>query len=392
MNMQPQQQARRAIRQAAELWIVRMQDTPDEDTRAGFVEWLCTSPVHVAEYLHAEAAWQAMADAAAAREDDIDALCAAAREQADDGRVVDFLATMDRRSDQAAPALQAQSRMPPQGKRRRALWAAAATVLIGVGAATAWLLQPVPGQVYTTAIGEIRRIPLEDGSVLELNTDSAVIVRFHEQRRDILLQRGEAFISVDHDSARPLRVIANGVGVRAVGTAFNVRRQAEGLQVTVTEGRVALREVVPAQTRLRQLLSGANEKPLAGTPQGRDELVAGQQLQLSLQSRQVVAAQLQPADTARWLGWRSRELEFDNERLDAVVAELNRYNRQKIVLEDAALAGRRISGGFDPSAPETLLRFLQMHGDVQVATGSKGELRVSRSAVAGAKSGKNNRQ
>lgn len=373
MNNPKEDPVVRAIRHAADAWVVRLQGEPDEAARTAFADWLCASPVHVAEYLRAEAAWLVLAECAATRTDDVEHLSESGGSE--NSRVIDFLAEMDRRSLDMAPR-EGDWRRERRPRRRRGAWSVA--LLAACAAiALAWLPQPLPGTAYATAIGEIRRIPLEDGSILELNTGSEVKVRFQRHRRDILLQRGEAFVSVAPDPDRPLRILAEGVGVRAVGTAFNVRRQDAGLHVTVTAGRVAVQPEAAAATRWQQLLDRVRAAPAGAGPQAAIPVKAGQQLELSLGEGRILAASTRPLEAARWLGWRSRQLEFNRERLDAVVAELNRYSRHPIILQDHALAERRISGGFDPTEPETLLRFLQMHGDVQVADGPHGELLVS---------------
>lgn len=384
--------AARAIRHAAEAWVVRLQAGADPAERAAFADWLRLSPMHVAEYLAAEAAWQALACGARRRTDDVARLCEAPRPV--EPKVVDFHDAMRQRSLHAPSGRGAERRREPSARRRRAAaWSAAAVLAACAAVASAWLLQPVPGQVYATAIGEIRRIPLEDGSTLELNTDSAVKVSFRRDHRDIVLRKGEAFVSVAHDRARPLRILAGGVGVRAVGTAFNVRRREGGLQVTVTDGRVAVGEAPAADRQWQRLLGRLHAG--AGNPshmpaQAPTHVEANQQLDLKLEGPRIAEARISPADAARWLGWRNRQLEFTRERLDAVVAELNRYNRQQIVVRDAALAARRISGGFDPTQPDTLLRFLQLHGDVQVAAAPGGELLIRRIGASAAPKGKNN--
>ena len=80
-----------------------------------------------------------------------------------------------------------------------------------------------------------RRLVLDDGSTVVLNTDSVVQVRFRKNRRDIILRKGEASFQVAHDAFRPFVVHADGVAVKAVGTSFAVREQPGGVKVTVAE-------------------------------------------------------------------------------------------------------------------------------------------------------------
>jgi ferric-dicitrate binding protein FerR (iron transport regulator) len=103
---------------------------------------------------------------------------------------------------------------------------------------------------------------------------------------------------------------------------------------------------------------------------------SGQRLSVDLRSKSIDAGAVTHADLARWVGWRHGRLHFDDERLDAIVAELNRYNSRQIRLKSSTLASRRISGNFDPNRPQQLLRFLAMHGDVVVHVNPNGDSEV----------------
>ncbi len=91
----------------------------------------------------------------------------------------------------------------------------------------------------STEIGALRTMTLPDGSMIELNTDSAVSVKFTLSQRRVRLAQGEARFIVAKNPARPFVVETGGVAVRAVGTVFDVRRRPEEIDVMVTEGRKA---------------------------------------------------------------------------------------------------------------------------------------------------------
>ena len=94
------------------------------------------------------------------------------------------------------------------------------------------------GTSYATAVGEVRRVPLDDGSIVAINTASAIDVRLDKADRQVRLDRGEAWFQVPKDKDRPFVVAAGRARVRAVGTAFSVRRSDGGAHVLVTEGEV----------------------------------------------------------------------------------------------------------------------------------------------------------
>ena len=118
---------------------------------------------------------------------------------------------------------------------------------------------------YATTAGGYQRVTLEDGSVLELNSNSAVRVQFTAAERTVRLVQGEVHFTVAQNKARPFLVQAGTVVVRAVGTAFNVRLGANDVEVLVTEGKVAVVEVerVVPNALLHFSIHG-NRRKLAG--------------------------------------------------------------------------------------------------------------------------------
>jgi transmembrane sensor len=202
--------------------------------------------------------------------------------------------------------------------------------------------------VYSTGVGEQRRIVLADGSSVELNTRTKIRVDFGSGSRNVYLQEGEAFFSVAKETARPFRVFSHAAVVRALGTQFNVYAPQNDTIVTVLEGRVAV--------TARDGLSAPKALPV--------EVEAGRTARVEPEKPTTVAT-TRP-DTA--IAWRQRRLVFENEPLAGVAAEFNRYNVQQLIVSDETLAARRISGTFDPNKPDDLVGFLTQHGEVRADT------------------------
>ena len=179
--------------------------TPEE--AAEFAEWLDADIRHRVAFLRIEADWQ----------------------RADRLRGV---RPLDRDVD---PDL-----LERQPRRRQWLTGLAAGVVLALlGGTWAWQ-QHYSWQRYETRIGGFSRIVLDDGSVIDLNTNSDVRVRLRADRREVQLLRGEGRFQVAHDTQRPFVVAAAATAVRAVGTAFSVRlRDSEQVDVLVSEGKVA---------------------------------------------------------------------------------------------------------------------------------------------------------
>ena len=99
---------------------------------------------------------------------------------------------------------------------------------------------------YYSATGTVEAAVLPDGSKLRLSSASSVSVHFTEQKRLVKLIAGEVFFDVAPDSARPFTVSATHVNTTALGTAFSVRHEDDGVSVVVTEHSV--RVETPSQS------------------------------------------------------------------------------------------------------------------------------------------------
>src|SRR6185312_14687788 len=118
----------------------------------------------------------------------------------------------------------------------------AITALGGIGAWYA--VEQRNTQTYATHVGELQHVTLEDGSIISLNTDSEVRVRYSSRYRHVDLTRGEALFKVAKNKEKPFDVEAGSTTVRAVGTSFSVRLHEAGtnerVDVVVSEGRIAI--------------------------------------------------------------------------------------------------------------------------------------------------------
>jgi transmembrane sensor len=220
---------------------------------------------------------------------------------------------------------------------RRQLLAASAAAVTILGGGLSWFFLRGGRERYASGVGEVRRIALEDGSTMLLNTATAVAVRFSKQQRDIQLIRGEALFEVAHDTTRPFLVRANDIAVRAVGTAFAVRLEAGQVDVTVTEG------VVEVANSATASVSGASAPPDSRLEAKR---VTANERVVIASARASEIRPISSAETDRQLAWREGMVSFDGESLASAVAEINRHNRRQIVVDDPALAAKPIVGVF----------------------------------------------
>jgi len=248
-------------------------------------------------------------------------------------------------SESSGPSLEAAHAAPESPARRRAwrLLAAAASILLAVGMGATYFMHARGGVRYSTPIGEVASVPLQDGSNMTLNTSSRVRVDLSPKERRINLERGEAFFVVAKDPRRPFVVEAGSKRVVAVGTQFSVRRNGNDIRVVVTEGTV----------RVESLRSPAlPEAEVSGTA-----LTAGTIAHASDGDVLVQKTSLPQAEEV--LSWRRGYLTFRDTNLADAVEEFNRYNTHKIAIADPQVASIRISGTFRPTNYEAFVRLLE---------------------------------
>lgn len=216
---------------------------------------------------------------------------------------------------------------------------------LAIGASALWLAREVaPWQRwmadYSTATGERKRFTLADGSVLQLNTDSAVNVRFDSRQRLLLLERGEMLLNTAKDTARPLRVSSRDGLFEALGTRFVLRQDKRSTRLSIADGSVAIAPRVRGQTT-------AIAK-------------AGQTYEINGDS--ALLAEHSNMDSGAWVDGLivTRDM-----RLADFLAEIGRYRHGHLHC-DASVADLRLSGVFRLDDTDQLLALLPQTLPVQV--------------------------
>lgn len=276
----------------AGVWVARLHSgDPDRIAMAGVKRWLKANPMNVRALELCTEIWE---------------------ESANLRRITPF--------DSQAPAA-------PRKHRLLSMAAAAVALLAAVG----MLLWLAPAADLTTDVGEQRLVTLEDGTHVFLNTATRIAVHFDAHARWVELKSGEALFDVAKRPTWPFIVKAGGRQIKALGTSFVVRRDAAQTSVTLVEGIVSV------------TMDGSSRNPgvsAAAAPQVFT-LKPGQKLTfLGAQARLDVT----PLDKA--VAWRRGEIIFDDTRLSDAAAELNRYNKDKIVVEQPSAQAVRVTGLF----------------------------------------------
>lgn len=241
--------------------------------------------------------------------------------------------------------------------RTRVTWMSAAAVVAVI--AGGLLLHPLypKGDLYRTAVGQQSTFTLPDRSTVQLNTNTEILVDYSNDVRTVELRRGEAYFDVAGDTGRPFIVEAGAGSIRAVGTGFVVRVQEEVVKVTVTEGVVeVVRDAYVAQ-KTPHRGSGTNLAPAA-------KLGKGQRVEYDRSGTNlaVVAA----ARLDRDLAWRQGLLIFEDQSLDEVLQEVERYTDKRLIIADSELKHLRVGGAFRSDDLEAVLEFFEVGLDIAV--------------------------
>lgn len=339
-----------AIRKRAAEWLaLREARGFTAVEHANFADWCAAEPRHAQVFAEVESAW----------------------------RTFDRLAAYPHSIDEAAdPDLLAKPTRPVRWVVWGGLAAAACVALV------AWMAWSPPvlerRDVVPESMAQIgpRTMRLSDGSDVEVNIGSEVREEFTPGERRVRLIRGEAHFTVTKDPARPFIVDAGKVAVRAVGTAFNVRREAARVEVLVTEGRVRVDSAVGADT----------QAPAATEAASAPELTAGQRIILPDAPSPAVTSVVETLSAPaidRALAWQSRRLTFDATALGDVVARLNQLNagrpgHLRLTVTDPQLAALRITGRIRPDDVESFVEALEANFGVAADRRTDGEIVLRR--------------
>jgi transmembrane sensor len=230
-----------------------------------------------------------------------------------------------------------------RGNRRVMRLAFAATLLLTLGFGV-YFSSNLGDDRYRTPIGGIAQVPLRDGSSITLNTASEVRVELSPRERHIRLDNGEAFFQVAHDPRRPFVVEVGNKRVIAIGTQFSVRRSGDDIRVVVTEGKVRIEGNAANSRGSSDIDAGEVFVTPGGIASASDEGVIVQKRRMD--------------EVEDDLSWRRGYLTFHDTSLADAVAEFNRYNLHKIVVDDPSVAAIRISGTFRALNYEAFVRVL----------------------------------
>jgi transmembrane sensor len=288
---------RQDIEEQAALWAVRMADSPGAATQSQFEAWWQSSIHHEIAFEKAMAAWERL----------------------------DILSRLPN-----TPVA------PEKSKPQRLRWmgmAAAVALVLGLGAG---LLPDTaqPAMAYATHIGERRQIRLNDGTQIELSSNTVILVRFVHSQREVELRQGEAAFRIAKDP-RPFTVHAGRLQVQSGEAELAVRAEDQTTRLIVTRGAVEM---------------AGNDDNMGLS---RMAVQPGTVARLSADLLEV--QHLPAGEIDRQLAWRSGAIEFNGQTLADALQEFNRYNLRQLKLGDTAAGALRIGGYFQANDPNSFV-------------------------------------
>lgn len=339
---------RRATEDAAS-WYLDQQDGMDQTQREQFVAWLRQSPLHVTEYL-AIAHLHGDLGAASA----LDPLTAAELGE---------LAAGD--TSVVALPMPAAPTAPRVTVPQRRAWAwlaqAAALVLILFAGSAVW---HSPGMKawdsYASDAQSVRSAALTDGTAVQLDRDSIVVVQIdaHARRMDVL--RGGALFDVAHDPARPLRVRLGPNELEDIGTVFDAHHAVDGARVTVVSGKVKLWQ---HDGKPWSWNADGQQAPLA-------ELIAGQEATMHMDGSLDVVDK--HADLAHSTAWLPADIHFERASVADVARRFNAYSSRPLRIDDTRIGATLISGRFHARDMDSFIAYLLTLPDVRAVRDNDG--------------------
>ncbi len=214
----------------------------------------------------------------------------------------------------------------------------AAVVLSAAGFGAYRMIRPAAD--YSTGTGEVASFDLPDRSRLRLSTATAVSLEFNAESRRLHLFGGEAFFEVAADN-RPFTVTAGKLRATALGTAFCASATDTQAEIVVLE------HVVRVETGARSVRIGAGQAVSS---------VGGR------------LSDIHAVDTETRLSWLQGRLVFISTPLSAVVKELEKWRRGRIIVTDEELGRRPVTLIFDVSRAEFIPDLLRQGISARVET------------------------
>jgi transmembrane sensor len=232
-----------------------------------------------------------------------------------------------------------QPALPPAPARysRRAVMAGGGAAILATGVTLGW--REAHAGIYQTGIGEQRRLVLDDGSRVMLDTDTRIRFRAGSDARTLSLAAGRIDLDIARDT-RPFVIEAGERRMSAQAARLDLRRDGDRIALTTIQGSAR----VEASGAPVALPSGNRIAMDAGRPDRIDR-----------------------PELEDLIAWQSGRLAFRDETIAQAVSEMNRYTARALIVSDARVGAMRLSGVYRVGDPEAFARSLAVLLPVRVS-------------------------
>jgi transmembrane sensor len=186
-----------------------------------------------------------------------------------------------------------------------------------------------PVLAFESPANSMRTVTLADGSSVQLDVASRILVDLRDDRRLVTLVSGRAVFDVAHDRSRPFSVTAADSRTTALGTRFQVQLDSTDVVVTLAQGSVAI--------------DNEGRDDSSATQSWHEQLQPGEQLRVDTVTDERIRATVDTGAITSWT--RGRHL-FRSTPLHEAIDEVNRYAQKKVRLGDPSLADLQVGGNF----------------------------------------------
>lgn len=315
-------------RRASE-WLAALLERPDDTAlRDGFDAWLAADPANRTDWDEIARTYEAMGAVLPAFPEELAPYAAGGQGP----RPLPSGPTAGRTaSDPLAPI-----RPPIRQRRQRRRLVAGGAMALAIAACVAFFALPAVmlrlQADHATTTAETRTVRLDDGSTVALGPESAIEVAYDAGARRLRLLRGVAYFDVVADPARPFTVAADTVTATVLGTAFEMRLDDGGADVTLQHGAVRVENTGVA-------------------PPVTARLEPGERVRMSWGGG-IRRSGTRPAQIA---AWRRGQLIVRDATVAEVVDRLRKYHDGVVILQGDTLARQPLTGIYNLSDPVTAL-------------------------------------
>ncbi|MDO5977468.1 FecR family protein [Flavivirga spongiicola] len=210
-------------------------------------------------------------------------------------------------------------------------------------------LESLVYNTLTVPYGKRSKVHLSDGTVVNLNAGTSLKfpVKFIEGKdREVFVQGGEAYFDVTKDIKHPFIVNANEIGIRVLGTKFNISSypEDEDISTVLVEGSVSI-----------------YNKKESYTPENATLLKPGFKADWGKSKNEIT---IEEADVEMYTAWIKGKIIFRHIPFKNIIKKLERHYNVVIINNNKKLDEKLITTSFDVETIEEVFKILKEINDI----------------------------